>query len=180
MTEDRFTSSVPWCPNPQYWHSQDGEGTEHEVTELVAAFVRALQPDVAVETGTWEGQTTEAIGVALHKNGHGHLYAVEINFECVAQARRACTGLPVTVVAGDSASWDVPDRIGFAWVDSGTTRGRDIEHLLPRMIPGAVIGVHDAAPHHTVRPQLFPFEERGELRVITLRTPRGVSFAEVL
>lgn len=180
MTEDRFTPSAPWCPDPQHWHSDDGEATEHEITELVAAFVRALQPEVAVETGTWTGQTTEAIGVALRENGHGHLHAVEVDPGLAGQARRRCIGLPVTVVTGDSASWEVPEGIGFAWVDSGTTRGQDIEHLLPRMNPGAVIGVHDTAPHHTVRGQLNPMEERGALRVITLHTPRGVSFAEVL
>lgn len=180
MTEAQWTPPAPWCPHPHYWHADDGQATEHEVTELVAAFVRALQPDVVAETGTWSGQTTEAIGLALKSNGHGRLYAVEIEPGVAGQARRRCVGLPVTVVTGDSMSWDAPTGIEFAWVDSGDDRGWDIEHLLPRMDPGAIIGVHDTGPHHPTRDQLRPLEERGALRVITLRTPRGVSFAEVL
>lgn len=180
ISEATWTRPAPWCPQPQWWHADDGDATEHEVTGLVAAFVRALQPEVAVETGTWTGQTTEAIGTALRENGHGHLHAVEIDPGLAARARRRCTGLPVTVVTGSSLTWEPPSGIGFAWVDSGAERGRDIERLLPCMLLGAVIGVHDTAPHHAVREQLTPLEDRGLLRVITLRTPRGASFAEVL
>jgi hypothetical protein len=36
---------------------------------LVAAFVRALQPETVLETGSAFGQTAEAIGRALAANG---------------------------------------------------------------------------------------------------------------
>jgi len=180
VTEDTWTPPNWWCPEPQHWHADDAQATEHEVTELVAAFVRALQPDVAVETGTWTGQTTQAIGRALVRNGHGHLHAVEILPQYAEMARVLCAYLPVTVVTGDSTTWDPPGGIGFAWVDSGQARGADIELLLPRMLPGAIIGMHDGGPQHPFRGQLGALEARGLVRAVTLRTPRGVCFAEVM
>ncbi len=179
MSEAQWTGPSAWCPAPGYWHADDGQATEREVTELVAAFVRALQPEVVTETGTWRAQTTEAIGLALRRNGHGHLYAVEIDPDLARLARQGCTGLPVTVVTGDSLQWEPPTGIGFAWVDGSERRDLEIEHLLPCLLPGAIVGIHDTAPHQPDRGKLRLLEERGALRVITLRTPRGVSFVEV-
>ncbi len=80
-TEDRWTPPSDWCPAPQHWHSDTYEPdvTEHEVTALAVAFVRALQPEVVVETGTSTGATALALGQALHANRHGHLWTVEID-----------------------------------------------------------------------------------------------------
>jgi len=176
--ESLFTGPSPWCPQPQYWHAEDEWGTELEVTELVAAFVRALQPEVVVETGTYAGQTAQAIGQALARNGHGMLWTVEIVPGHADQARERCLGLPVEVVTGDSVTWDVPDGIGFAWID-GDDRHAEITHLLGSFAPGAVLGMHDAAPHHKFTAQVQPLIAAGHLKPITLHTPRGVMFAEV-
>ena len=113
-TEDTWRPPNAWCPETRYWHAADDQATEDEVTELAAAFIRALQPETAVETGTWTGRTTRAIGAALARNGHGNLHAVESNPSLAEQARQACAGLPVTVITGDSLSWEPPDGIGSA------------------------------------------------------------------
>ena len=177
-TEDTWRPPNAWCPETRYWHAADDQATEDEVTELAAAFIRALQPETAVETGTWTGSTTRAIGAALARNGHGHLHAVEANPSLAEQARQACAGLPVTVITGDSLSWEPPDGIGFAWIDGDTRRDAEITRILDRMLPGGIIGVHDTGPLHAPG-RMDWLMAHPRLSVITLRTPRGVSFAEV-
>jgi len=75
--ESTWTHASDWCPDPSKWSATDNFGTEHEITELVAAFVRATQPSVVVESGTYHGETAVAIGRALQANGHGVLYTLE-------------------------------------------------------------------------------------------------------
>jgi predicted O-methyltransferase YrrM len=177
-TEDLWRPSNEWCPHTHHWHAVDDQSTEEEVTELVAAFVRALQPEVAVETGAYSGQTTRAIGDALRRNGHGHLHAVELDPRLADLARQACEGLPVTVVTGSSLEWSPPANISFAFVDGHTDRCAEAEYLLPRMLTGAIIGMHDTGPLHCAG-RMDWLNAHPRLRAITLRTPRGISFAEV-
>lgn len=178
-TEDTWRPPNPWCDHTAHWHADDDQATEFEVIELVAAFVRALQPEVAVETGTWTGLATLAVGEALSRNGHGHLHAVEIDPVKAEEARRKCLGLPVTVVTGSSTTWEPPAGIGFAWVDGQADRFAEVDHLLPHMLPGSIMGIHDTGPLHASG-RLEQLTAHPRLRGITLRTPRGVSFAEVV
>lgn len=175
-----------WCPDPGRWHSDNDDAAEHEVSLLAAAFVHALQPDVVVETGTHTGQTARLIGEALARNGQGHLYTVE-NESCFHPLAVAnCEGLPVTVIYSDSMEWirsgDVPDGIGFAWIDGAwENRIPEIEALYPLFSPGAVVGIHDTGPQFPwMAEQLAPLVTAGKIRLLNLRTPRGVSFAQIL
>lgn len=181
--EDRFTGPTEWCPNPQHWHSTDGASTEVEVTELVASFVRALQPELVVETGTAHGQTAEAIGRALATNGHGRLVTIELNPTRVASSRDRCTGLPVEIVQSSSLDWrpDADEAIGFAWFDSEIhLRAAEFKAYRPWMTPGVIVGFHDTGPQHKLQPDIEQLGRDGALKAIRLHTPRGVSFAEVL
>lgn len=179
-TEDRWTPPNDWQPHPEYWHSDDAQATEHEVTELVAAFVRALQPEIVVETGAYIGQTSEAIGRALARNGHGHLYSVEVDEALAGKAAQRCEGLPVTVVHGDSLSFTPPGEVGFAWLDSETgIRHLELQRLRRWLAPGAVVGIHDTGPQHRAAGLLWPLVRKGVFVPVTLRTPRGVTFGTV-
>jgi hypothetical protein len=179
-TEDRWTPPNDWQPHPEHWHSDDAYATELEVTELAAAFVRALQPELVLETGTWTGQTAEAIGVALVANGHGHLYSLETDEAMAGKAAQRCEGLPVTVVHGDSLSWSPPGEIGFAWLDSETgIRHLELQRFARWMEPGAVVGIHDTGPQHATGGLLWPLIRKGMFTALTLRTPRGVTFGQV-
>lgn len=181
-SEAEFSPATAWCPNPGWWSADDDQATEREVTELVAAFVRALQPELVVETGSYTGQTSEAIAQALVWNCHGHLVTVEIDPERAQQVSDALAGMPATVIcaaAGDVlASWlrDSGVPVGFAWLDSGPkSRRGELASLLPYLDDGAVIGVHDTRPGRPIAGVL----DRDAFDVLTLRTPRGVSFAQV-
>lgn len=177
-TEDTWREPSLWCPVTRWWTAADDQATEDQVIELVAAFVRALQPEVAVECGTWTGLATRAMGEALKRNGHGHLYAVELDGLMVLRAEQECEGLPVTVIHGSSTAWQPPEAIGFAWVDGASDRVAEVEFLLPHMLEGAVLGVHDTGPLHASG-RMDALLAHPRLRTITLRTPRGVSFCEV-
>ena len=59
-TEDRFTPARA-VPHPESGTVRP-DSTEVEVSALAAAFVRALRPDLVVETGTAFGQTAGLIG----------------------------------------------------------------------------------------------------------------------
>jgi hypothetical protein len=189
--ESHWTARREDCEHPEWWHSTDAQSTEVEVTELVAAFVRALQPAVVVETGACIGQTSAAIGRALAANGHGRLVTLEpvAAFREIAAGR--CTGLPVDVVPGESLPYLMvpPERrgdtsvgtVGFAWLDSLTElRIPELNALVNFgwLAPGAVIGVHDTAPQHA--PLGEQLRALPWVRFLDLPTPRGVVFLQVL
>lgn len=180
--ESRFTpQSRGFCVNSDYWHSADADSTEFEVLELVAAFVRALQPEIVVETGSAFGFGSEAIGKALQANGHGRLYSLEVDAERVAIASERVRGLPVEIVHGDSTQWVPPGEIGFAFFDSyPELRAQEFRNMKPWIRQGTMVSFHDAGPQHQVWPTILGLESEGLLKAIRLRTPRGIAFAEVL
>lgn len=179
LPESTWTVPRTECPFPERWHSTDAYATEDEVTELVAAFVRALQPDFVVETGTHIGNTAEAIGRALVANGRGELVTLEVDAELAAGAKRRLDGLPVTVVNGNSLAWTPGRPIDFAWFDSDAHRRHD-EFLAyrPWMHNRTVVGFHDTGPQHPVADYLRRLvADRLMDAPLYLPTPRGVCFA---
>lgn len=166
----------PGCPHPELWHAHDGMATEIEVIELVAAFVRALQPEIVIETGTHRGFMAEAIGVALAQNGHGHLYSTEIDERLFDEAADRVTGLPVTLLHHSSLEHEPPGLIDFAWFDSETNlRVGEYNHYRQWMHDRTVVAFHDTSPHHGYRPQLDALG----LAWLDLPTPRGVTFGRI-
>lgn len=180
MTEDHYTSQdISRAVKPvQRWHAADALSTEDEVVELVVGFIRALQPDVVLETGTYLGNTAARIGRALQRNGQGMLYSIECDPAYVAVARTAVAGLPVQIIAGNSLEWDVtlPSRIDFAWFDSAPRiRGDEFMYYRPHMHEATIVGFHDATPGGAVYQTLMGLP----LQVLQLPTPRGCAFARV-
>jgi predicted O-methyltransferase YrrM len=177
--ESAWTKSRDWCPHPERWSSTDPQSTEIEVSELVAGFIRALQPEYVIETGTCIGQTAQLIGMALHLNGHGRLDTIETEVDRAAYSRGQCEGLPVTVHEVSSLEFEPVLPVDFAWLDSRfELRIAEFERYRPWMRPGSMVGFHDTAPHHG--PMGDEVEQIKGIRPIRLRTPRGVTFVEVL
>lgn len=180
MTEAAFTEPHADCPHPERWSAADSEATEHEVTELVAAMVTALQPDVVVETGTYTAQTAVAIADALHGNGAGHVWTFETNADRAGEAQQRLVRHRerATAIHGRLQDWAPPAPVDFAWIDSGDAEVREAEirWLLPRCGRLAVIGVHDTR-YDSVKGML---RRLCEARLITfplfLPTPRGAAF----
>lgn len=178
--ESTWTAPRPDCPNPRWWSATDAHSTEIEVTELVGGFVRALQPEFVIETGTCWGQTAEAIGRALAVNGHGRLVTLDVEPEKVQYSAHRCEGLPVDVLLCPSLSYTPPQPVDFAFFDSLThLRPAEFRRYLPWMHDRTVVGFHDTGPQHPVRGLLRPLEAEGLIAPIYLPTPRGVCFARV-
>lgn len=178
VPESTWTKPRDDCPHPEWWSSTDPQSTEIEVSELVAAFVGALQPEYVVETGTCLGQTAHIVGLVLEGNGHGRLDTFELDPERAEFARQRCAGLPVTVHEQSSMEFEPAQPVDFAWLDSEThLRMPEFERLRPHFSPWAVVGFHDTAPHHGTWGRAV--ESIPGTRAIRLRTPRGVTFVEV-
>jgi hypothetical protein len=177
-SEGRWTPPRPDCPRPGYWTSTDAHSTEIEVSALVAAFVRALQPEYVIETGTCWGQTAEAIGRALKTNGHGRLVTLEIEPAKVKYSRDRCAGLPVQVELCKSLDFTPEQEIDFAFFDSLLElRMPEIERYRPFFTARTVIGIHDTGPQFgTFGGQVSSMFDG---RVLQLPTPRGVTFIRV-
>jgi len=182
LPESTWTKPRPGCPRPDWWHASDEDSTEIEVTELIAGFVRALQPELVVETGTAWGQTAQAIGRALHDNGHGHLYTLEPDEGRAEFSKGRCRGLPVTVVCERSLDWWPPGAVDFAWFDSLLhLRVQEFNHFRGAFSPGAFVGFHDTGPQHEpLATQVGELEAAGLYKGLTLPTPRGVTVGVVL
>lgn len=177
--ESRFTPPRPDCPHPEWWHSDDGDSTEHEVTALVAGFIRALQPNLVVETGTAWGQTAQAIGEALQINGHGRLISLEVDPARVEYSKKRCAHLPVDILLQSSLEFVPSESIGFIWFDSLIgLRANEFRHLQKFLVPGAIVGFHDTGPQHQLRPSIEALKHEG-LDVLFLLTPRGVAFGQL-
>lgn len=181
VPESRFTAPTTRCPDPGRWHSTDPQSTEVQVSALVGAFVGALQPDYVVETGTCLAQTAWFIGATLNEAGRGHLDTLEPNEELAEFSEKRLGGLPVTVHRVKSLDFTPRAEIGFAWFDSlMDLRVPEFERFRPWMIPGTVVGFHDTAVQHGGQQLQQQIEAIPGLRVLSLPTPRGVTFGEVL
>ena len=179
--EAEFTSPRADCPHPERWHSRDIQSAEVEVTTLVSALVRAMQPDLVVETGTAYGQTARAIGKALQKNGHGELHTMDTNPALARRAERLCARLPVVVTCESSLDFVPPAPVDFAWFDSLIDlRIQEFRRYLPHMHSGTVVGFHDVGPQHPgLAEGIRQLADEGCLVPLFLPTPRGVCLAQV-
>lgn len=178
VLESRWTQPRVDCPYPGYWHSTDPQSTELEVTELIAGFVRALQPEYVLETGSCIGSTSQLIGLALHENGHGHLDSLEIEPKYAEIARARCQGLPVTVHLRPSLEFKPEREIDFLFLDSEISiRIKEFERFREHLSNRAIVGFHDTGPQ---------FGEYGPdirklpgVHTLQLATPRGVTFLQL-
>lgn len=179
VPESNWTKPTERCPHPERWSAWDAQSSEVEVVGLVAAFVRALQPDYVVETGTCLGYTAKAIGSVLASSGRGRLDTLETLPNRADIARERCRDLPVTVWVEDSMQFTPTEPIGFAWLDSLTAlRVAEFNRYRPWMRPGTIVGFHDTAPHHG--PWSHELSLLEGTRMISLPTPRGVAFVEII
>lgn len=192
-SEAEFTAPHASCARPDYWHAWDSDSTEVEVTELIASLVRAIQPELVVETGTAFGYTAMAIGRALIRNGHGQLMTMETDVARAHIASDRCVGLPVTVVRQSSLDFvgleganGKPIDIGFALFDSlYELRAREFRRYHSMLRPGTIVTFHDTTSgdrghHRDVRADVELLAGEGLLKWVEIPSPRGLAICEVL
>ncbi len=180
-SEAEYTLPREECPNPGLWHARDIDATEVEVSELVGSLVRCLQPEFCLETGSYDGQTTNAIAKALYLNGHGDLVSLEIDPKRAKASSEAVQfDYPCDVICTSSAKYETTRKIDFAFFDSDQYRGLEFLRFYPHMHSGTVVVFHDTGKHHRViREQVEELQHRGLLNPIFLMTPRGVAICTV-
>lgn len=108
---------------------------------LQYATIRALAPDIIVETGVANGVSSAYLLLALEKNSRGRLYSIELGDEKY---------LP----SGKTAGWIVPERPKTRW----DLRIGDSCDLLPKLL--AEIGTVDVFIHdslHTYEHMVWEF-----------------------
>jgi predicted O-methyltransferase YrrM/glycosyltransferase involved in cell wall biosynthesis len=162
------------------WSMFDGFTAECEVLDFLMTLTRLIKPAAVLETGTWLGLSSCAIGRGLMSNGFGHLTTLEINpdahhtaLENIASHRLA-TWIDAQLV---SSLEFVPDRqYDMAIFDSELElREPEFRRFLPYLTKGAVVAFHDTAPHHqVVADGLRALISEGLVFGIDLPTPRGI------
>ena len=132
-----------------------GGSIEHESMDLLYSLVRLVKPESTIETGTQNGYSAVALGLAARHNGFGKVLSVEIDPECTRQARSLSLKLGlqdhVEFVVGDSI--EVVEsgalsgrRFDVAFFDSSTpSRPKEFWSLYNKGLLGNFIVFHDTS-----------------------------------
>ncbi len=120
------------------------------------AILRCVRPDVVVETGVASGVSSAYILKAMHENGKGTLYSIDLpNHELEYFPDLGLT--PVSLLPeGKPSGFAVPDSLKYRWK---LTLGRS-QDLLPKLLEklGSIdIFFHDS--EHTFENMLFEYSQ---------------------
>jgi predicted O-methyltransferase YrrM len=121
---------------------RDNESSKAEESWLIGMLVLAVQPKVAVETGTHTGCTTHHIAEAL-KGNKGHLWTYDI--KDIGEENTES----VRFVLGDSSVVKMPKNIGFVFIDACHETDfviKEFKHIKKNLKKGAVVVFHDYIP----------------------------------
>jgi predicted O-methyltransferase YrrM len=106
------------------------------------AIVRALKPDLTVETGVANGVSSSYLLLAMEKNQKGHLHSIEVDDSHV-------------MLEGRDPGWIVPESLRLRWsIHMGPS-----ELILPDLLkelPPLDIFIHDSL--HTYSHMMLEFE----------------------
>lgn len=132
-----------------------------------------------VETGSYLGHTSEAIGRALKAEGRGRLKTYEIHPERAAFVASRVSGLPVDVYAQDSRSFVLSGPgLDLLFVDSEYgARIEEIRLFKQFASPRCVIVAHDTVVESYRRALEGLAKEGVTTPWILLPTPRGLGLA---
>ena len=169
--ESQFHAPTERCPHPEWWSAWNAVSTEVEASMLVAALVKATQPEFILEVGSHYGQTSERIGHVVIENGHGEFISLDNNPEMIGSASHRCQGLPVYFICADSLKYIPARPIDFLFIDGDEQRSKDLLHFMPYLAPSCVVVVHDTA-YYLIETGIILKEWHWDH--IELPTPRGL------
>lgn len=141
LTLDRFMRHLEQCEHSLPTGQSIGASVRAKKVLAQYALIRALSPDIVVETGVANGVSTLYILLAMAQNGKGHLHSIDIcDNSFVPDSRK--TG------------WMVP-----AWLhDRWTFHQGDVKGILPHLLQslGTIdMFIHDS--QHTYNQMLYEF-----------------------
>lgn len=177
--ESVFTGPTALCPHPERWSASDAWGSEVEVSGFLAALCRLLRPTRVLETGTYQGDTAEAMATVLAEHG-GHLDTVECDPERAAAAQVRLAGLPATVHCCDSLA--LPPPVGgwglFFFDSSIEARPDELARFHRFASLGAVWTMHDTTRRELRRALVVANAQGLVASVVNFPTPRGLSMGQ--
>jgi predicted O-methyltransferase YrrM/glycosyltransferase involved in cell wall biosynthesis len=162
------------------WSMFDGFTAETEVLDLLYVLVRLIKPERVLETGTWIGLSSCAMGRALVANGFGRLITLEVSadaHECALEnLKRYQVDHVVDALLLSSLEFAPTEKLDMAIFDSELAlRIEEFDRFKNWLRDGAVVVFHDTAPHHAVVGDgVKDLVAKGLIVGLDLPTPRGV------
>jgi hypothetical protein len=136
-------------------HKQQGQhgGISFEDGTILYGAIRALKPEIVVETGVAAGVSTAFTGAALIDNGNGRLFSIELPPEESGSRVHQDGGIFDWPDSG--VGWAIPQEIKQALGPRHTMLLQDVRVALPallRQLPYVDIFFHDDlhTPDHTL------------------------------
>lgn len=164
------------CPHPEWWTAWNPVSTEVEVSMLVAAFVKAMQPEFVLEIGAHWGQTTERIAWVMRENKHGRFVSLEIREDFCGSARARCAGLPeAEIINIDSLKYVPPLPVNMLFIDGAEeNRYKDYKHYCHYLSKSPLILIHDMDYYTDMAQSIIMDWVVSGGQYISLHTPRGL------
>jgi predicted O-methyltransferase YrrM len=179
-----YSPPTPECPRPELWRMLDSQTTEVEVIDLLKSLVKAVKPNVIVETGTFLGFSTIKMAEGLRENGFGRIVTVEYDPAIFAKAKERidASGLSNWIEYRNESSLEtrIEGTIDMLFSDSHLAgREEEIRRLLPQVNPRGLVLIHDASSQfRVVREAALRLEQEGLISIVLLPTPRGLVIAQ--
>lgn len=115
---------------------------------LLYGLIRAIQPDVCVETGTHRGKTSLYMAHALFDNGKGHLHTYDpfTTWDARGNFNKFLQFAPYLTYYPQEGKTMSQENINFAFIDGYHEKDivlEEINVLLPRLAKNAIVVFHD-------------------------------------
>ena len=128
---------------------RDGACSQRTEQEFLYGLIRAIQPEVCVETGTHTGLASIYIARALEDNNKGHLWTVDpIDWNQIETFESLSPNLQKYIsfeqIRGDELKLD--KEINFAFIDGFHGREdviEEIDNIFPQLADHAIVIFHD-------------------------------------
>lgn len=182
--QSEWIPSTPECAHPERWHMLDPQSAEMEVLDLLESLIKAVKPELIVETGTFIGHSAIRMAQALQANGFGKIVTIEYDPVVFAKAKQNidASGVAAWIDNRNASSLEVTihGAIDVLYSDSDLgIREQEVRRFLPQIKPRGLVLLHDASSHFkVVREAALRLEAEGLLSVVLLSTPRGLCLAQ--
>lgn len=184
FVQPEWIPSTPECAHPERWQMLDPQSAEMEVLDLLEALIKAVKPELIVETGTFIGHSAIRMARALQANGFGRIVTIEYDPAVFAKARQNidASGLAGWIEYRNASSLEtrITGAIDLLYSDSDVSiREQEVRRFLPQIKPRGLVLIHDSSSHfRVVREAALRLEAEGLLSVVLLSTPRGLCIAQ--
>jgi len=182
--QSEWIPPTPECAHPERWQMLDPQSAEMEVLDLLESLMKAVKPELIVETGTFIGHSAIRMARALQANGFGKIITIEYDPVVFEKARQQieASGMARWIEYRNASSLDtiIHGAIDVLYSDSDLNiREQEVRRFLPQIKPRGLVLIHDASSHFkVVREAALRLEEEGLLSVILMSTPRGLCIAQ--